>query len=89
MNRDAIRSLAAEELGLPTARYAYASSEAELIEVVTSTVGLPCVIKPVMSSSGKGQSVAKTKRDLKMLETCFGRHAWRHPGGHRGRVHPI
>ena len=65
MNRDAIRSLAAEELGLPTARYAYASSEAELIEAVTSNVGLPCVIKPVMSSSGKGQSVAKTKRDLK------------------------
>ena len=65
MNRDAIRSLAAEELGLPTARYAYASSEAELIEAVTSNVGLPCVIKPVMSSSGKGQSVARTKRDLK------------------------
>ena len=41
MNRDAIRSLAAEELGLPTARYAYASSEAELIEAVTSNVGLP------------------------------------------------
>ena len=77
MNRDAIRSLAAEELGLPTARYAYASSEAELIEAVTSNVGLPCVIKPVMSSSGKGQSVAKTKRDLKKC--------WRHAlAGMRG-----
>ncbi len=65
MNRDAIRSLAAEELGLPTARYAYASSESELVEAVVSKVGLPCVIKPVMSSSGKGQSVARTKNDLK------------------------
>ena len=77
MNRDAIRSLAAEELGLPTARYAYASSETELIEVVTTSVGLPCVIKPVMSSSGKGQSVAKSMRDL--------RKCWKHAlAGMRG-----
>lgn len=66
MNRDAIRSLAAEELGLPTARYAYASSAAELERIVLREggVGLPCVIKPVMSSSGKGQSVARTRADL-------------------------
>jgi phosphoribosylglycinamide formyltransferase 2 len=66
MNRDAIRSLAAEELGLPTARYAYASSAAELERTVLGArgVGLPCVIKPVMSSSGKGQSVARTRADL-------------------------
>ena len=69
MNRDAIRSLAAEELGLPTARYAYATSAAELDRVVmghgrTRGIGLPCVIKPVMSSSGKGQSVARTRADL-------------------------
>lgn len=65
MNRDAIRSVAAEELGLPTARYAYASTVEELNSSVESKIGLPCVIKPVMSSSGKGQSVARTKADLK------------------------
>lgn len=65
MNRDAIRSVAAEELGLPTARYAYASTVEELNSCVESKIGLPCVIKPVMSSSGKGQSVARTKADLK------------------------
>jgi len=66
MNRDAIRSLAAEELGLPTAKYAYASCAEELVRIVTGPggVGLPCVIKPVMSSSGKGQSVARTRADL-------------------------
>ena len=66
MNRDAIRSLAAEELGLPTARYAYASSAEELEAAVLGArgIGLPCVIKPVMSSSGKGQSVARTRADL-------------------------
>ena len=69
MNRDAIRSLAAEELGLPTARYAYAGSAAELEAAIVGTrgrkgVGLPCVIKPVMSSSGKGQSVARTRGDI-------------------------
>lgn len=69
MNRDAIRSLAAEELGLPTARYAYASSASELERAVMGSaggdgIGLPCVIKPVMSSSGKGQSVARTRGDI-------------------------
>jgi phosphoribosylglycinamide formyltransferase 2 len=55
MNRVAIREVAARELGLRTARYAYATSLGELEEAVAHT-GLPCVIKPVMSSSGKGQS---------------------------------
>jgi phosphoribosylglycinamide formyltransferase 2 len=77
MNRDAIRSLAAEELKLPTARYAYATSAEQLERVVlggtggagragrgSKAIGLPCVIKPVMSSSGKGQSVARTRADL-------------------------
>lgn len=68
MNRDAIRSLAAEELGLPTARYAFADSSKELERVVIGngkqSIGLPCVIKPIMSSSGKGQSIARTKADL-------------------------
>jgi len=68
MNRDAIRSLAAEELRLPTARYAFASSADELERIVIGSgkrsIGLPCVIKPIMSSSGKGQSIARTKSDL-------------------------
>ena len=55
MNRDAIRDLAANELGLRTARYAYAESSSEL-EAACREIGFPCVIKPVMSSSGKGQS---------------------------------
>lgn len=67
MNRDAIRDLASRQLKLPTARFAYAESADELRRVVLegkSPVGLPCVIKPVMSSSGKGQSVAKKPADL-------------------------
>ncbi len=63
MNRDAIRSLAAEQLKLPTARYAYASSQDELARAI-ERIGLPCVIKPVMSSSGKGQSVARKAADI-------------------------
>ena len=55
MNRERIRRLAAEELGLPTSRYAFASSLAEL-EAAVAGVGYPCFVKPVMSSSGKGQS---------------------------------
>jgi phosphoribosylglycinamide formyltransferase 2 len=60
MNRRAIRDLAAKELGLPTANYRYAGSLQELREAVTA-VGIPCVIKPLMSSSGKGQSVIRTE----------------------------
>jgi phosphoribosylglycinamide formyltransferase 2 len=60
MQREGIRRLAAEELGLPTSRYAFADSEAELAAAITGGIGLPCVIKPVMSSSGKGQSVVRT-----------------------------
>jgi len=55
MNREGIRRLAAEELGLPTSPYRFASSLAEL-EQACAAVGFPCVVKPVMSSSGKGQS---------------------------------
>lgn len=66
MNRDAIRDVAAKELGLPTARYGYAGSAAELERLVRGPrgIGVPCVIKPVMSSSGKGQSVVRRARDL-------------------------
>jgi phosphoribosylglycinamide formyltransferase 2 len=55
MNREGIRRLAAEELGLPTSAYAFASTEAELA-AGAAKVGFPCFVKPVMSSSGKGQS---------------------------------
>jgi phosphoribosylglycinamide formyltransferase 2 len=55
MNREGIRRLAAEDLGLPTSAYAFASTEAEL-SAGAQAVGFPCFVKPVMSSSGKGQS---------------------------------
>jgi phosphoribosylglycinamide formyltransferase 2 len=63
MNRKAIRDLAAIELGLKTANYRYASSYEELAKAVQE-VGIPCVVKPLMSSSGKGQSTIKTKEDI-------------------------
>ncbi|KAB2308247.1 formate-dependent phosphoribosylglycinamide formyltransferase [Betaproteobacteria bacterium SCN2] len=56
MNREGIRRLAAEELGLPTSPYAFASSLEEMRAAIDAGIGYPCVIKPVMSSSGKGQS---------------------------------
>ena len=63
MNRKNIRKFVAEELGLPTSKYFFVKTFKELQEAASS-VGFPCVIKPVMSSSGHGQSVAKTKDDL-------------------------
>ena len=68
MNRKSIRDLAAIELGMKTAKYKYASSYEELIEGVQFT-GLPCVVKPLMSSSGKGQSVIKSEADIKKAWT--------------------
>lgn len=64
MDRKAIRDLASKELKLKTAKYAYATSLEELIKN-SSDIGYPAVIKPLMSSSGKGQSVVKSKNDLK------------------------
>ncbi len=64
MNREGIRRLAAEELGLPTSRYAFANSLAELQAAIDGGIGFPCVVKPVMSSSGKGQSVLRTQADV-------------------------
>src|SRR5438477_6086174 len=58
MNRKAIRDLAAKELGLKTAKYTYAKTKAEFDKGVEQ-IGIPCVVKPLMSSSGKGQSVIK------------------------------
>lgn len=66
MNRDAIRDLAANTLGLPTAKFAYAESAAELRQHLIGKrgTGLPCVVKPVMSSSGKGQSVVRKASEI-------------------------
>jgi len=63
MNRKAIRDLAAKELGLKTANYRYATSE-ETLKKGVAEVGMPCVVKPLMSSSGKGQSTIKTEADI-------------------------
>ncbi|BAO28369.1 formate-dependent phosphoribosylglycinamide formyltransferase [Sulfuritalea hydrogenivorans] len=63
MNREGIRRLAAEELGLPTSPYKFADSLTEL-QAAIDTIGFPCVVKPVMSSSGKGQSLLKTPADV-------------------------
>ena len=63
MNRKAIRDLAAKELGLKTARYFYAKSLDEL-KAAAAEIGYPCVVKPLMSSSGKGQSVVKGPEGL-------------------------
>ena len=60
MNREGIRRLAAEELALPTSAYAFASSEAELAAAARDVTGFPCFVKPVMSSSGKGQSYVES-----------------------------
>lgn len=63
MNRRSIRDLAAKELGLRTAAYHYAASQESLEEAVQA-IGMPCVVKPLMSSSGKGQSIVRTREDL-------------------------
>ncbi len=63
MNRKAIRDLASKELGLRTANYRYATTAEELQKAVAQ-VGMPCVVKPLMSSSGKGQSTIKTHTDI-------------------------
>ena len=63
MNREGIRCLAAEELKLPTSAYRFASSLQELKDAC-QTLGFPCFVKPVMSSSGKGQSKLKTEADI-------------------------
>jgi phosphoribosylglycinamide formyltransferase 2 len=69
MNREGIRRLAAQDLGLPTSPFAFASSEAELAQAAQA-VGYPCFVKPAMSSSGKGQSFVETPDRIAA--------AWRH-----------
>lgn len=78
MNREGIRRLAAEELGLPTSPYSFAQSREEF-DAAVHAIGLPCVVKPVMSSSGKGQSVL---RDLARLEESW---TYAQEGGRAGR----
>ncbi len=63
MNREGIRRLAAEELGLLTSRYAFAESLNELKQAIDGGIGYPCIVKPVMSSSGKGQSTVNAPED--------------------------
>jgi phosphoribosylglycinamide formyltransferase 2 len=75
MDREGIRRLAAEDLGLPTSRYRFASSLADF-KAAVQEVGTPCVVKPTMSSSGKGQSVVRTPADADK--------AWEH--AMKGRV---
>ena len=65
MNRKAIRDLAAQELGVKTAKYRYATSYEELKKSIEEC-GYPCVVKPLMSSSGKGQSIIKSQSDIQM-----------------------
>lgn len=65
MNREGIRCLAAEELGLPTSKYAFAESMDEIKQAIEGGVGYPCIVKPVMSSSGKGQSTIREEADIK------------------------
>lgn len=81
MNRKAIRDLAAKELGLKTARYFYATTFDEL-EAAAAEIGYPCVVKPLMSSSGKGQSIVKAADEL--------RHAYDYAvSGSRGDIREL
>ncbi|MDE5624283.1 MAG: formate-dependent phosphoribosylglycinamide formyltransferase [Alistipes sp.] len=81
MNRKAIRDLAAKELGLKTARYFYAKSYDELCSAA-ARIGFPCVVKPLMSSSGKGQSVVRGPEELE--------HAWNYGcEGSRGDIREL
>ncbi len=81
MNRKAIRDLAAKELGLKTAKYYYAKSLEELKEAAEK-IGFPCVVKPLMSSSGKGQSLVKSAAELE--------HAWEYGcNGSRGDIREL
>ena len=66
MNREGIRCLAAEELGLATSKYAFAQSQDEIKQAIEKGVGYPCIVKPVMSSSGKGQSTIKEEKDIQI-----------------------
>ncbi len=78
MNREGIRRLAAEELGLKSSPYIFAQTEEEFRAAIAQ-IGMPCVVKPIMSSSGKGQSVVKSEADIA--------HSWQYAqeGGRAGK----
>lgn len=78
MNREGIRRLAAEELSLPTSRYRFADT-LESFQAAVQEIGMPCVVKPIMSSSGKGQSVIRSTADIA--------HSWQYAqeGGRAGK----
>lgn len=78
MNREGIRRLAAEELGLPTSPYRFADTEQDYRAAVQA-LGFPCVVKPVMSSSGKGQSLLKSEADVQQA------WAYAQEGGRAGK----
>ncbi|WP_334078849.1 formate-dependent phosphoribosylglycinamide formyltransferase [Microbulbifer sp. M83] len=78
MNREGIRRLAAETLGLPTSRYRFAAGEAEF-KAAVDEIGIPCLVKPIMSSSGKGQSLV---RDAAQVEEAW---AYAQEGGRAGK----
>jgi len=69
MNREGIRRLAAEELGLPTTKYTFADNYEDFRKAVEE-IGIPCVVKPIMSSSGHGQSTIKTEEDIDKAWHC-------------------
>ncbi|OUO53683.1 phosphoribosylglycinamide formyltransferase 2 [Parabacteroides sp. An277] len=69
MNREGIRRLAAEELGLPTSPYRFVSTEEEFRAAIRE-IGLPCVVKPIMSSSGHGQSIVRQEADIDAAWHC-------------------
>ncbi len=77
MNREGIRTLAAVDLGIPTSPYLFAGTREEFNTAI-DTIGFPCVVKPIMSSSGKGQSILKSEADIE--------HAWNYSqeGGRAG-----
>jgi len=70
MDREGIRRLAAERLGLPTSPYVFCDSLVELQSAIDSKIGYPCIVKPVMSSSGKGQSKITGPDDVKIAWDC-------------------
>ena len=81
MNRKAIRDMAAKELGLKTAKYFYATTF-EQLKTAAEEIGYPCVVKPLMSSSGKGQSIVKSPTELQ--------HAWEYGlSGSRGDIREL
>ncbi|MDG6774314.1 formate-dependent phosphoribosylglycinamide formyltransferase [Thiomicrorhabdus sp. ZW0627] len=78
MNREGIRRLAAEELGLPTSPYEFADTQEDFTAAI-ERIGMPCVVKPIMSSSGKGQSVIKTADQIEQA------WAYAQEGGRAGK----